>query len=50
MFEPHHYCHYEYQRPMKDLLFDQRKGKFLTHKEKERIKKEAELTRKKRLN
>jgi len=49
MFEHRHYSPYGFQRPMKDLLSDQRRGKFLTHKEKEIIKKEAELTRKKRL-
>lgn len=36
--------------PIKDLLFKQRKGKFLNHLEKERLKKYAQTRRKEKLN
>ena len=36
-------------RPISDLLFDQRKGKFLTRYEKDSINKYAEEQRKKKL-
>lgn len=39
-----------YIRPMKDLLIDQQKGRFLTRYEKELIQKEAEKTRKQRMH
>ncbi len=34
-----------FERPIDDLLFDQRKGRFLTPDEKERIKKYAKANR-----
>lgn len=38
-----------YTRPIDDLLFDQRNGKFLTPDEKKRLKEYAEEQRKKKL-
>jgi hypothetical protein len=52
MFERHGYYgrtrqeDWAYCQPLADLLRKQRQGKFLTAKEKERIKKEAESKRK----
>lgn len=39
----------KYIVPIKELLYKQSNGKFLTHDEKEILKKHAEATRKKRL-
>jgi hypothetical protein len=51
MFDKHrHSSYFPFHRPTKDLLFDQRKGKFLTFDEKERLKKYASEQRKKNLN
>jgi hypothetical protein len=51
MFDRGH-RHYStpFTRPIKDLLIDQRKGRFLTPYEKKEIQKYAEVQRKKKQN
>lgn len=51
MFDyPGGYYHTPFQRPIDDLLRDQRQGKFLNFHEKQRVKKYAEENRKKNAN